>query len=122
MSKAVFLTNDNATRSRINLIYSHECAESSAFEKVSFLATDVLKNGQAPLSTLRVELLTLPDSPTIPSGVLHLVPGMQAMDIYPNLLIMNGSIGTVVLTSDATGPLSDAFVGILFPWLFDAGV
>jgi hypothetical protein len=125
MGNAIFLTADNATRSRINSIYSHECSASSDFEPVSFLAHDVLKNGQAPSSALKVELLALPDSPTIPPGVLHLVPGMQVMileNLYPNLLITNGSIGTVVLCSEPTAILSDAFIGVLFPWLRDAGV
>jgi hypothetical protein len=54
-----------------------------------------------------------------------LVPGMQVMileNIFPNLLVMNGSIGTVVLTSPPSNNLSNAYLGILFPWLADAGV
>lgn len=122
MSEAIFLT---AKRSELNLIYSAECASASDHTQVSFLAEDRLSNGSAPSASLRLTLLAVPDSPTVPSGVLHLVPGIQVMILenkYPELLVMNGSIGHVMLTSDPAIGLKDAFVGIQFPWLADAGV
>lgn len=126
MQEAVFLTADNKTRSCLNFTYCHELAHTSEYEQVSFMAQDLISDDRLPPpSALRLELLTVPDSPAVPAGILNLVPGVQVMileNIYPNLLVMNGSVGTIVVLSNSSERISECYVGVLFPWLRDAGV
>ena len=72
---------------------------------------------------LQHELRELPDSPALYPGFLQLTCGVEVMileNIYPDLLIMNGSIGTVKSMSPQQRPttsLDKAFVIVEFEWL-----
>jgi hypothetical protein len=129
-SKVSYLCRTNESRAKINDQYISNISNHVQSPNIKMFAQDVqlLRRKRIRLSSEeQFHLRTLPDSPSLYCGCLKLFPGVQVMileNIYPELCIMNGSIGTVVGTSSQStiDSLINAYVIVQFDWLVEANL
>jgi hypothetical protein len=122
----MFLTKENELRSQINRRYICDLASKMNYQMVTMFAQDrITSKGHSLTQQMQHYLRCLTDTPSLYPGFLHLIPGVNIImleNIYPNLFIMNGSIGTVVATSPQSSTLDNAFVVIQFDWLKEISI
>ena len=127
---ASYICRTNEKRAKINDYYMNSLSNLSSSPIFNMFAQDILIHRRQKIALSadeQLHLRTLPDSPSLYPGCLKLTPGVQVMileNIYPDLCIMNGSLGTVVKISHQphVNSLKNAYVVVQFDWLLESNI